>query len=127
MAGVQRGGRGKVECEREARREHEAQSLGARLGTPVPYRAPNDRASRSHSTSPSLPFVRRPRRLYGLLFGGCRGQVMDAKVPTFIRTYGDLRWEMLYRSTYVGRVRYQSKYGGGRLDTKVHNGANKSE
>ena len=26
--------------------------------------APNDRASRSHSTSPSLPFVRRPRRLY---------------------------------------------------------------
>ena len=29
MAGVQRGGRGEVECEREARREHEAQSLGS--------------------------------------------------------------------------------------------------
>ena len=38
MAGVQRGGRGEVECEREAR------SLGAR-----------DRASRSHSTSPPSP------------------------------------------------------------------------
>ena len=36
VAGVQRGGRGKVECEREAR------SLG-------------DRASRSHSTSPLPP------------------------------------------------------------------------
>ena len=36
VAGVQRGGRGKVECEREARREREAGSLGARprrLGT----------------------------------------------------------------------------------------------
>ena len=29
MAGVQRGGRGEVECEREARREHKAQSLGS--------------------------------------------------------------------------------------------------
>ena len=33
-----------------------------RWGT-VPHRAPNDRASRSHLTSPSLPFVRRPRKL----------------------------------------------------------------
>ena len=39
MAGVQRGGSGEVECEREARRE----------------RAPNDRASHSHSTSPLPP------------------------------------------------------------------------
>ena len=30
VAGVQRGGRGKVECESEARREREARSLGAR-------------------------------------------------------------------------------------------------
>ena len=44
VAGVQRGGRGEVECEREAR------SLGARR-----ERAPNDRASRSHSTSPLPP------------------------------------------------------------------------
>ena len=32
MAGVQRGGRGEVECEREARREREARSLGAWWG-----------------------------------------------------------------------------------------------
>ena len=74
MAGVQRGGRGEVKCEREARRElnasakrdesaTKARSLGARR-----ERAPNDRASRSHSTSPSLPFVRRPRRLYRVSF-----------------------------------------------------------
>ena len=44
VAGVQRGGRGEVECEREAR------SLGARR-----EQAPNDRASRSHSTSPLPP------------------------------------------------------------------------
>ena len=50
MAGVQRGGRGEVECEREARREREARSLGARR-----ERAPIDRASRSHSTSPLPP------------------------------------------------------------------------
>ena len=37
VAGVQRGGRGEVECERKARR------------------APNDRASRSHSTTPLPP------------------------------------------------------------------------
>ena len=30
VAGVQRGGRGEVECEREARREREVRSLGAR-------------------------------------------------------------------------------------------------
>ena len=30
VAGVQRGGRGEVECEREAQREREARSLGAR-------------------------------------------------------------------------------------------------
>ena len=44
VAGEQRGGRGEVECEREAR------SLGARR-----ERAPNDRASRSHSTFPLSP------------------------------------------------------------------------
>ena len=44
VADVQRGGRGEVECEREAR------SLGAGR-----ERAPNDRASRSHSTSPLPP------------------------------------------------------------------------
>ena len=68
VAGVQRGGWGEVECEREAR------SLGARVHlvdvkneennsvmAGVPYRAPNDRASRSrrasrsHSTSPLPP------------------------------------------------------------------------
>ena len=43
VAGVERGERGEVECEREAR------SLSA------PYRAPNDRASHSHSTSPLPP------------------------------------------------------------------------
>ena len=48
VAGVERVGREKVECEREAR------SLGSLRSR---------RASRSHSTFPSLPFVRRPRRL----------------------------------------------------------------
>ena len=38
VAGVQRGRRGEVECEREARREREAQSLGARRL--VPYERP---------------------------------------------------------------------------------------
>ena len=67
VAGVQRGGRGEVECEREAR------SLGAR--TTIALSSRSRRASRSHSTlvalrariqlPPSLPFVRRPRRLKG--------------------------------------------------------------
>ena len=47
-----KGREGGVEC------EHEARSLGFRS-----LRDPNDRASRSHSTPTSLPFVRRPRRL----------------------------------------------------------------
>ena len=59
-----KGREGEVECEREAR------SLGARRERTSSLRAPNDRASRSHPTFrarfqlfPSLPFVRRPRRL----------------------------------------------------------------
>ena len=44
VAGVQRGGRREVECERKARR------LGSRR-----ERDPNDQASRSHSTSPLPP------------------------------------------------------------------------
>ena len=47
-----KGREGGVEC------EHEARSLGFRS-----LRDPNDRASRSHSTPTSLPFVGRPRRL----------------------------------------------------------------
>ena len=50
VAGVQRGGRGEVECEREAR------SLGARMERPTSaQRVPNDRASRSRRAS-SLAF-----------------------------------------------------------------------
>ena len=63
VAGVQRGGRGKLNA--SAKRDRWA-LVGNEL---VGYdRAPNDRASRSHSTSPSLPFVRRPRRLFVCLF-----------------------------------------------------------
>ena len=51
MAGVQRGGRGEVECEREVRRELNASKK----------RVEHDDSA--IVTSPCLPFVRRPRRL----------------------------------------------------------------
>ena len=51
MAGVQRGGRGEVDCEREAR------SLGA------PYERPTIALRARIQLPPSLPFVRRPRSL----------------------------------------------------------------
>ena len=63
VAGVQRGGRGEVECKREARLEREAWSLGARYEHPtIVLRALV--ALRARIQLPlSLPFVRRPRRL----------------------------------------------------------------
>ena len=51
VAGVQRGGRGEVECEREARREREA-----------PYERPTIALRARIQLLLSLPFVRRPRR-----------------------------------------------------------------
>ena len=60
VAGVQRGGREEVECEREAR------SLGARWRS-VPYKRPTI-ALRAR-IPPSLPFVHRPRRLWRYMGG----------------------------------------------------------
>ena len=57
VAGVQRGGRGKLNASAQRDRcpyERPTIALSSR----------SRRASRSHSTSPSLPFVRRPRRLH---------------------------------------------------------------
>ena len=57
VAGVQRGGRGEVECEREAR------SLGARQGTPaMTLLYSSFRPVSRIQLPPSLPFVRRLRR-----------------------------------------------------------------
>ena len=52
VAGVQRGGRGEVECEREARRELNASAKRALVALRARIQLP-----------PSLPFIRRPRRL----------------------------------------------------------------
>ena len=60
VAGVQRGGRGKVECEREARREREGRSLGSHRD---PYEIPTIALRARIQLPPSLRFVRRPRRL----------------------------------------------------------------
>ena len=60
VAGVQRGGRGGgVECEREARRECEARSLGARREKQVPYERPTIALRARIQLPPSLAFVRR--------------------------------------------------------------------
>ena len=65
MAGVQRGGspgrEGEVECERKARREHEARNVTrARRESSIVWdlRDPNDRASRSDSTFPLPPLCK---------------------------------------------------------------------
>ena len=63
VAGVQRGGRGEVECEREARPDPTI-ALRARIQLPpyLPFvgrpRAPSYRASRSHSISPLPPLCK---------------------------------------------------------------------
>ena len=72
VAGVQRGGRGEVECEREAR------SLGAR----------NDRASRSHSTSPLPPLCTPATQARA--FTACKpGHVRDMMK---ISSYSQVSW-----------------------------------